>query len=32
LEESFNKLENDADSLTKALESQMNEEMSKLTE
>ena len=32
LEESFNNLENDADSLTKALESQMNEEMSKLTE
>ena len=32
LEESFNKLENDADSLTKALESQMNEEMSKLKE
>ena len=32
LEESFNKLENDADSLTKALESQMNEEMSKITE
>ena len=32
LEESFNKLESDADSLTKALESQMNEEMSKLTE
>ena len=32
LEESFNKLQNDADSLTQALESQMNEEMSKLTE
>jgi hypothetical protein len=32
LEESFNKLESDADSLTKSLESQMNEEMSKLTE
>lgn len=32
LEESFNKLESDADSLTKALESQMNEEMSKITE
>ena len=32
LEESFNKLESDADSLTKALESQMDDEMSKLTE
>jgi hypothetical protein len=32
LEDSFNKLESDADSLTKALEAQMNEEMSKLTE
>jgi hypothetical protein len=32
LEESFNKLESDADSLTKSLEAQMNEEMSKLTE
>ena len=32
LEESFNKLESDADSITQALESQMNEEMSKLTE
>jgi hypothetical protein len=31
LEESFNKLESDADSLSKVLESQMNEEMSKLT-
>jgi len=32
LEDSFNKLQSDADSLTQALESQMNEEMSKLTE
>jgi hypothetical protein len=31
LEESLNKFQSDADSLTKALESQMNEEMSKLT-
>jgi hypothetical protein len=32
LEESFSKLESAADSATKALEAQMNEEMSKLTE
>lgn len=32
LEESFNQLQNSADSATKALEAQMNEEMSKLTE
>jgi len=32
LEESFSKLENSADSAAKALEAQMNEEMSKLTE
>jgi len=32
LEESFNKLESDTDSLSKVLESQINEEMSKLTE
>lgn len=32
LEESFNKIESDADSITQALELQMNEEMSKLTE
>jgi hypothetical protein len=32
LEESFSKLESTADSATKALEAQMNEEMSKLTE
>lgn len=32
LEESFNKIESSADSATKALEAQMNEEMSKLTE
>lgn len=32
LEESYNKIENSADSATQALEAQMNEEMSKLTE
>jgi hypothetical protein len=32
LEESFNQLQNSADSATQALEAQMNEEMSKLTE
>ncbi|MDP4629986.1 MAG: hypothetical protein NWQ44_02880 [Flavobacteriales bacterium] len=32
LEESLSKFQSDADSLTQALESQMNEEMSKLTE
>ncbi len=32
LEESFNKLESDTDSLSKVLESQINEEMSKLSE
>jgi hypothetical protein len=32
LEESFNKIESSADSATEALEAQMNEEMSKLTE
>jgi hypothetical protein len=32
LEESLNELQNSADSATKALEAQMNEEMSKLTE
>ena len=32
LEESFNQLENSADSVTKAFEAQMNDEMSKLTE
>lgn len=32
LEESFNQLENSADSVTKAVEAQMNDEMSKLTE
>jgi hypothetical protein len=32
LEDSFNQLQNSADSATQALEAQMNEEMSKLTE